>query len=68
MIQDNNTINNFPSHFKKYADINPHLLSEHDHQIILDKIESRKNIYHDEYLENENYHNIDSDYSDDDDI
>ena len=41
-IQDNNTTNNFPSHFKGYADINPHVLSEHNHQIILDKIEARK--------------------------
>ena len=39
--QDNNTTNNLPSSFKGYADMNPHLLSEHDHQIILDKIEAR---------------------------
>ena len=37
-IQYNNTTNNLPSRFKVYADMNPHLLSEHDHQIILDKI------------------------------
>ena len=30
--------------------MNPRLLSEHDHQIILDKIESRENLYHDEYV------------------
>ena len=42
--------------------MNPHLLSEHDHQIILDKIEGRENINHEEYLEDENYHNVDSDY------
>ena len=36
LIQDNNTTNNFPSRFKGYSDMNPNLLSEHDHQIILD--------------------------------
>ena len=45
----------------------PHLLSEHGHQIILDKIEARENINHDEYVEYENYYNIDSGGSDDDD-
>ena len=35
--------------------MNPHLISEHDHQIILDKIEARKNINDDEYVEDENY-------------
>ena len=40
-IQDNNTTNNLPSRFKGYADMNSHLLSEHDHKIILDKIEAR---------------------------
>ena len=38
LIQYKNTTNNFPSRFKGYAFVNPHLLSEHDHQIILDKI------------------------------
>ena len=47
--------------------MNPQLLSEHDHQIILDKIEARENINHYEYVEDENYHNVDSDDSDDDD-
>ena len=47
--------------------MNPHLLSEHDQQKILDKIEARENINHDEYLEDENYYNVDSDNSDDDD-
>ena len=41
LIQEKNTTYNLPSCFKGYADINPHLLSEHDHQIILDKIETR---------------------------
>ena len=41
LIQDNNTTNNLPSSFKVYADMNSHLLSEHDYQIVLDKIEAR---------------------------
>ena len=41
-IQDKNITNKYPSRFKLYADMNPHLLSEHDHQIILDKIGGRK--------------------------
>ena len=48
LILDNNTTN-----------INPHLLSEHDNQIILEKIETRENFNHDEYVEDENYHNVD---------
>ena len=47
LIQDNNTTNKFPSRFKGYADMNPHLISEHDHQIILDNIEERENPNHD---------------------
>ena len=46
--------------------MNPHVLSEHNHQIILDKIEARENINHDEYVEDENYYNVDIDDSDDD--
>ena len=38
LIQDKNTTYKFPSYFKGYADTNPHLLYEHDHQIILGKI------------------------------
>ena len=45
------TTDKFPSCFKGYADTNPHLLSEHDHQIILDKIEARSNLNHDEYIQ-----------------
>ena len=67
LIQDNNTTNNFPSLLKGYSDINPHLLSEHNNKIILDKIEARENINHDQYVEDENYYNVDSDDSDDDD-
>ena len=47
--------------------MNPHLLSEHSHQMILDKIEARESINHDEYVGDENYYNTDSDDSDDDD-
>ena len=42
LIQHNNTKNNFPSHFRGYADRNPHVLSEHDHQIILYNIEANR--------------------------
>ena len=47
--------------------MNPHLLSEHDHKIILDKIEARENLNHDKQVEDENYYNVDSDDSDYDD-
>ena len=59
--------NNFQSRFKGYDDMNSHLLSEQDHQIILDKIKARVNLNHDEYAEDENHHNADSDDFDDDD-
>ena len=39
----------------------------HDHQVILEKIEARKNLNHDEYVEEEDYYNVDSDESDIDD-
>ena len=42
----------------------PCLLSEHDHQIILEKIESRENLNHGEYVEEEDYYNVDSNKSD----
>ena len=51
LIQDNNTTNKLPSRLKGYADMNPHLLSEHDHQITLNKIEARGNVNLDEYVE-----------------
>ena len=47
--------------------MNPHLLYEHDHKIILDKIEGRENIINEEYVEDENYYNVDSNDSVDDD-
>ena len=46
--------------------MNLHLLSEHNHQIILDKIKAREIFNHDEYAEDENYYNVDSDDYDDD--
>ena len=67
LIQDNNTTNNFPSNFKGYADMNPNLLSEHNHQRILDKIEGRENINNKENMKDENYYNVESDDYDDDD-
>ena len=66
LIQYNDTTNKLPSRFKGYAFMNTNLLYEHDHQIILDKIEERENLNHDEYVEDENYYNVDSDDSDDD--
>ena len=38
LIWRGNTTNKLPSCFEGYADMNPNLLPEHDHQIILDKI------------------------------
>ena len=67
LIQYNNTMNVLPLCFKGYAYMNPHLSFEHDHQIISDKIEARENINHDEYVEDENYYNVYSYDSDDDD-
>ena len=64
LIQENNTTNKLPLRYKGYADMNPCLLSVHDHQIILEKIEARENINLDEYVEEEDYYNVDSDESD----
>ena len=44
--------------------MNPHLLSVHNHQVILEKIEARENLNHDEYVEEEYYYNVDSYESD----
>ena len=44
--------------------MNPHLLSVHNHQVILEKIEGRESLNHDEYVEEEDYYNVDSDESD----
>ena len=67
LIQEKNTTKKFPSLFKGYNDMNSHLLSEHIHQIVLGKIEEREHLNHDEYVEDENYYNVDSDDFDDDD-
>ena len=67
LIQHNNTTNNFPLRYKGYADMNPHLLSVHNHQVILERIEARENINHDEYVEEEDYYNVYIDESDIDD-
>ena len=53
--------------YPRYSDMNSHLLSVNDHQIILDKIKARENLNHDEYVEDGNYYNVDSDDSFDDD-
>ena len=43
--------------------MNPFLLSIHDHQVILEKIEAIENLNHDEYVEEEDNYNVDSDES-----
>ena len=63
LIQNNNTTNKLPLHCKGCADMNPFLLSVHDRQVILGKIEARENLNHNEYVEEEYYYNIDSDES-----
>ena len=67
LIQDNNTANKLPLRYKGYADMNPLLLSVHEHQVILERIEARENLNHDEYVEEEYYYNVDSNESDIDD-
>ena len=64
LIQENNTTNKLPSPYKLYADMNPCLLYVHDNQVIQEKIEARENLNHDEYVEEEDYYNVDSDESD----
>ena len=61
LIRDNNTTTNLTLCYKGYADMNPCLLSLHDHQVILGNIEARENLNHDEYVEEEDYYNVDSD-------
>ena len=41
LIQENNTTNKLPLLYKGYADMNPRLLSEPDHQVILENFEAR---------------------------
>ena len=50
LIQDNNTTNKLPLRYKGYTDMNLRLLSVHDHQFILEKIEARVNLNHYEYV------------------
>ena len=47
LIQENNTKNMLPLLYKGYTDMNPCLLSVHDHQVILEKVEARENLNHD---------------------
>ena len=42
LIQENNTTNKLPLCYKGHADMNPCLLSVHDHQIILEKLKREK--------------------------
>ena len=42
LIQEKNTTNKLPLRYKGYADMDPFLLSVHDHQVILEKIEARE--------------------------
>ena len=53
LIQDNNTTNKFPLRYNGYSDMNPRLLSVHNHQVILGKIEAIENPNHDEYVDEE---------------
>ena len=39
LIQENNTTNKLPLRYKGYADMNPCLLSVHNHQVILEKVD-----------------------------
>ena len=64
LIQEKNTTNQLPLCYEGYADMKPCLLSVHNHQVTLEKIEARENLNYDEYVEEENYYNIDSDDSD----
>ena len=69
--QSSTSSNNSP-HDNKCLDSNqinsksndPCLLSEHNHQVILENIEARENLNHDEYVKEKDYYNIDSDESD----
>ena len=47
--------------------MNSHLISENYNQIILDKIERRKDLNHEEYVEEKKYYNVYNDDCNDDD-
>ena len=51
------------NHIKSKSN-DPCLLSEHDHQVILEKIEAREKLNHGEYVEEKYYYNDDSNKSD----
>ena len=51
------------NHIKSKSN-DPCLLSEQDHQVILEKIEARENLNHGEYVEEEDYYNVESDKCD----
>ena len=55
LIQENNTTNKLSLRYKGYSYMKPFLLSVHNHQVILEKIEARENLNHDEYVEEEDY-------------
>ena len=42
LIQENNTTNKLPLRYKGYADMNPYLLSVHNHQLILGNLKQEK--------------------------
>ena len=42
LIQENNATNKLPLRYKVYADMNPCLLSVHNHQVILEKLKQEK--------------------------
>ena len=64
LIQEKNTTNKLPLRYKVHADMKPCWLYVHNHQVILEKIEARENLNHDEYVEEEDYYNVDNDESD----
>ena len=51
------------NHIKSKSN-DPCLLLDHDHQVTLEKIEARENLNHDEYVEEEDYYNVNGDESD----
>ena len=55
LIQENKTTDELLLRYKGYTDVNPCLLSVHNHQVILEKIEAREHLNHDEYVEEEDY-------------
>ena len=42
LIQENNTTNKLPLRYKRYADMNPCLLSVNNHQVKLEKLKQEK--------------------------